>query len=190
MSIKNYFIKSAEVLNTLNEQIDNIDLISKIIINKLNNGNKILIAGNGGSASDAQHFAGELTCTFKDRNRQAYPAICLMDNSAALSAWGNDFNFDSFIERQLKALGSSEDILFLLSTSGGNLDNNQSLNLINASIYAKKNNILVISLVGKNGGELYKISDHSIRVNSNITSHIQEAHIAIIHYICNLLETH
>ena len=118
---KDYFIKSASVVEGLNAQIDKINIISKNIIKKLKNGNKILIAGNGGSAADAQHFAGELTCTFKDKNRKAYQAICLMDNIAALSAWGNDFKYETFVERQLKALGLRDDILFLLSTSGGNL---------------------------------------------------------------------
>lgn len=183
-----YFIKSSQVIESLNRQKDKINLIAKIIVEKLKNGKKILIAGNGGSAADAQHFAGELTCTFKDPNREAYAAISLMDNNSALSAWGNDFDFNSYVERQLKAFGTEDDILFLLSTSGGSKKLNQSLNLINASIYAKKNNILVISLVGKGGGELYKISDYSINVDSQITSHIQEAHISIIHYICDQLE--
>ena len=185
----NYFNKSAIILDGLNSQIDNIDNISKFVLNKLKNGNKLLVAGNGGSHADAQHFVGELTCTFKSRTRDPFPAISLMDNVAALSAWSNDFDFNDFLERQVKALGSEGDILFLLSTSGGDLKREQSLNLINAAHYAKNNNIFVISLVGGNGGELYKISDYSIKVNSDITSHIQESHIAIIHYICEILET-
>ena len=78
--------------------------------------------------------------------------------------------------------------MFLLSTSGGNIKNNQSINLINAAKTAKKMGIKVISLLGKKGGELKKISDNSIVIKSNITSHIQEAHIAILHYICENLE--
>ena len=183
-----YFSKSAEVLKSLNSQLEEIDVISRILKKRLNDGKKILIAGNGGSSADSQHFAGELTCTFNNRNRQPYSAISLMDNNSALSAWSNDFNFNSYIERQLMAFGSKDDVFFVLSTSGGSKESKQSLNLINACLYAKENNILVISLVGKDGGELHKISDHSIKVESKITSHIQEAHIAIIHYICNFLD--
>lgn len=184
----NYFSKSSQVIEELNLQLKKINLIANLIISKLKKNKKLLIAGNGGSYSDAQHFSGELTCTFKSRTRDAYSAISLLDNSAALSAWANDFNYNSFLVRQIEALGSKGDILFLLSTSGGNLKLKKSVNLIDAAEYAKNHNILVISLVGGDGGELYKISDYSLKVNSYTTSHIQEAHIAIIHYICELLE--
>ena len=111
-----------------------------------------------------------------------------MDNTSALSAWGNDFDFTGYVERQLSAIADKNDILFLLSTSGGNLKKKQSINLIKAANYAKKNKITVISLIGANGGELEKLSDMYIKIDSNKTSHIQEAHIAIIHYICEALE--
>jgi D-sedoheptulose 7-phosphate isomerase len=91
-------------------------------------------------------------------------------------------------ERQLSSLGNKGDLLLLLSTSGGNKKNNQSINLINAAKKAKKMGIKTISLLGKNGGELKSISNISLIVKSNLTSHIQEAHITILHYLCEELD--
>ena len=184
----NYFSDSAEIIKSLEKQHREIEKITSFIKKRLKKRNKILIAGNGGSSADAQHFAGELICTYKSKNRSSYPAISLMDNTSALSAWGNDFDFTGYVERQLSAIADKNDILFLLSTSGGNLKKKQSINLIKAANYAKKNKITVISLIGANGGELEKLSDMYIKIDSNKTSHIQEAHIAIIHYICEALE--
>ncbi len=95
-------------------------LILKNIKYALNKNKKILVAGNGGSSSDADHFVGELVCTYKNRLRKSIPAISLSSNSAIITAWSNDFNFSTVYERQLSSLGAKEDLLILLSTSGGN----------------------------------------------------------------------
>lgn len=186
--MKNYFTNSSRTIQSLNDQIQQINLISNKIYECLSNNNKLLIAGNGGSAADALHFAGELTCTYDARDRKAYNAIALANNISSITAWANDFEYDNFFVRQLEAIGTSKDILFLLSTSGGNLNNKQSVNLINVAKYAKQNKIFTIALLGKSGGELKKIVDLFLLVDSNKTSHIQESHISIIHYICERFE--
>ena len=143
-----------------------------------------MVAGNGGSCADAEHFAGELICTFNDRDRKGISAIPLTSHSSAITAWANDFSFESYFERQVVSNGQNGDILFLLSTGGGNLENKASLNLVYAAQKAKEKNLKIISLVGKSGGELRKISDICIHVKENETSIIQESHMSILHCIC------
>ena len=189
MSIKkNYFNDSANVIKSLLLQEKKLTLIIKTIKKCINSNKKILVAGNGGSSSDADHFVGELVCTYKNRSRKSMPAISLSCNSAIVTAWSNDFSFSTVYERQLSSIGTKGDLLILLSTSGGNKKKNQSINLINAATKAKKMGIKTISLLGNNGGELKKVSDISLIVKSNLTSHIQEAHIAILHYLCEELD--
>ena len=117
-------------------------------------------------------------------------ALSLGDNVAAYSAWGNDFKFQTYLERQVESIGRKGDILFILSTGGGDIKTKQSINLINAAKKAKKNGLKVISLLGKTGGILAnkKYSDKFYVVKSNKTSVIQECHISIIHYICYLID--
>ncbi len=186
----NYFIESSKVINSITNETSKINEICNDIHECFRRNNKILIAGNGGSAADAQHFAGELTCTYKDPSRRPFSAINLANNASAITAWTNDFDHLDFFSRQVEAYGVQNDILFLISTGGGDLNKKLSINLINAANKAIEKNIKVISLVGKTGGELEKISNRFIKVKSNITSHIQEAHIAIIHSICESLENY
>lgn len=186
--LKYYFESSAKIIKSLADEDQKIKLIVKNIKSCINKNKKILIAGNGGSSTDADHFAGELVCTYKNRSRKSIPAISLSCNSAIVTAWANDFSFSTVYERQVSSIGVKGDLLILLSTSGGNKKKGQSINLINAAIKAKKMGIKVISLIGNDGGELKKISDISIIVKSNLTSHIQEAHITILHYLCEELE--
>ena len=166
--IDQYFNKTSKAISNLNTHKDKILLIIKEIEKCYNNKKKILVAGNGGSCSDAEHFAGELICTFNDRERKGISAMPLTSHSSAITAWANDFSFESYFERQIISNGQTDDILFLLSTGGGNLKNKASL----------------ISLVGKSGGELKKISDICIHVEDTETSIIQEAHMSILHCIC------
>ena len=169
-----------------NKQI--VEDISKNLMKCFNDGNKLLVCGNGGSCSDASHFVGELTCTYKDANKIGLPAIDLGSSMTALTAWGNDFEFESFFKRQVLALGKKNDILFLISTGGGNVEKNTSMNLVHAAQTAKQIGMRVISLIGKTGGELKDISDISFVVKSDITSHVQETHIVLLHMICENLE--
>jgi len=188
IDIKDYFKTSSSNIEKLNIFEDKIIKISKEILNMKKTNKKLLVAGNGGSCSDAEHFVGELQCTYKDRSRDPVSAISLASLPAALTAWCNDFGFLTFFKRQVQANGQDGDILFLISTGGGEEKSGASMSLVEAAREAKKKNLKVISLVGKTGGLLKDISDISIIVDSNITSFIQEAHIAILHCICENLD--
>jgi D-sedoheptulose 7-phosphate isomerase len=157
--------------------------VEKLIINALEANRNIFWCGNGGSASDAEHLAAELVGRF-ERNRRPLNSIALTTNSSTVTAISNDFGFDKIFERQIEALGHEGDILISISTSG------ESLNIVKAIQKARSLNMTTISLLGKNGGEALKLSHHSILVNSNVTSHIQEAHIAIGQALCGQIEKH
>lgn len=183
-----YFTESARVISSLAEENEVILRMAREIFSLSENANKCLIGGNGGSCADAEHFAGELVCTFKDRFRKGISAISLTNNSSAITAWSNDFGFDTFFKRQVESLAKKNDILFLLSTGGGDKTSGASMNLVAAAETAKNMGLKVFSLAGKGGGILKNISDECIVVKSQVTSHIQEAHIAIIHKICLQLD--
>jgi len=183
-TLSDYFDKSSAAIRAVNENLDVIKRVALGIYESQLAGNKLLIAGNGGSCTDAEHFAGEMTCTFQDRERQPFSAISLANSPSAITAWSNDFTFDTYFARQVEALGCPGDILFLISTSGGDSTNGISMNMVNAAEKALSMGLKLYSLVGKTGGELGKLSHESIKVASFTTSHIQEAHIAIIHAIC------
>ena len=188
-NVDNYFNTSSKVINNLKNHKSEIYSIAQKIIDTKNIGNKILVAGNGGSCADADHFTGELQCTYKDSQRSAVSAINIGGMPASITAWANDFGFETYFERQVKAHGKKDDILFLISTGGGNLLNGASTCLIKAADEAKKREMFLISLVGKSGGELKKTSDICIHVANNTTAFIQEAHMSIMHCICEILET-
>ena len=133
---------------------DKIIEISNEIIECLKRGNKILIAGNGGSASDAQHFAGELVGRFLF-NRDALAAICLNTDTSVMTCIANDYSYDDIFSRQVDGIGEKGDIFIGISTSGN------SKNIINAVEKAKEKNMKTISFVGKNGGILKDISDNT-----------------------------
>ena len=188
--ITEHFIKSSKLISTLGIYEKEINLLSDLIYRVNKNNKKIMVAGNGGSCADAEHFTGELVCTFIKRNRKPISAQSLHGNNAAFTAWSNDFGFESFFKRQVEANGKRGDVLFLISTGGGSLrDNRPSYNLVLAAREAKKKDIKVVSLIGKGGGILKKISDIYIDIKSNETSMIQEAHMSILHCICNNLES-
>ena len=188
-SITNYFQESSEVISSLSSEIGVVEEIANAIHESNKEGRKVLIAGNGGSCADAEHFAGELLCTFKARDRIPIGAVHLANNSSAITAWTNDFEFSSYFTRQVEALGNEGDILFLITTGGGNRENGASMNLVHAAEKARKMGLKIITISGKGGGILKDFSDISITVKSNETSNIQEGHIAIIHSICICLDT-
>ena len=185
---KTYFNEVSKQISLLTEEIEKIDQISRLIFNANKEKRKILVAGNGGSCADAEHFVGELVCTFLDRNRSAISAINLSSNNAAITAWSNDFNYESYLKRQVEAYGNLGDILILLSTSGGSIKNKQSMNLIHACDQANHMRIKTISLIGRDGGILKEKSDDYILIKSDQTSVIQECHMSILHAICNNLD--
>lgn len=185
-NIDKHFQESSRVISNLNNHQKEIINIVKLILKCKKDKNKILVAGNGGSSADAEHFTGELICTFNNRKRKSIAAVCLSNHPAAITAWSNDFGYDTYFERQVDAVGLKDDILILLSTGGG--DKNSSMNLVHAAKLAKKKGLKVISLIGKSGGILKNISDIKIVVKSKITSYIQEAHMSILHCICECLD--
>lgn len=164
------------------DKIKAIERISQIIIDGLKNGKKILIAGNGGSAADAQHFVAELAGKFVSLKRKGLPAIALTTNSSIVTAIGNDFGYDQIFIRQLEALGNRGDVFMGISTSGN------SVNIINALRYAKENGLITMGLLGNNGGEMRHLCDFPFIVPSDNTQNIQEAHIMIIHIICQIID--
>lgn len=188
-SITKYFQESSKVISSLSSDLGVIEEMAIAIHESNKEGGKVLIAGNGGSCADAEHFAGELLCTFKIRDRGPIGAVHLANNSSAITAWTNDFEFNSYFTRQVEALGNAGDILFLITTGGGNRENGASMNLVNAAEKAREMGLKIFTIAGKSGGILKEFSDISITVKSYETSNIQEGHIAIIHSICICLDT-
>ena len=187
-AILNYIEGSANVINSLNKQVDEIKKISNCIKTANKKNKKILVCGNGGSCADAEHFVTELTCTYSSSTRKPFSAISISSSPSAITAWSNDFNFLTYLQRQVTAHGKKDDILFLISTGGADKKHKYSMNLFNAAKEGKKRGMKLISLVGKSGGELYKLSNYKIKVKSNKTSFIQETHKVIMHLICELIE--
>lgn len=158
-----------------------IILATNHIQDAIENGNKIILFGNGGSAADAQHIAAEFTGRFV-KERKGLPAISLTTDTSALTAIGNDYGFDYVFSRQVEAIANNGDILIGISTSGN------SKNVINAFKIGKELNCFTISLTGKDGGELVPISDLNINIDHAITARIQEMHILVGHLICSIID--
>lgn len=165
------------------ELTDSITDAVNLIIKTFSSGNKLLLAGNGGSAADAQHIAAELVVRLsKELERPALAAISLSTDASILTASSNDNGFETVFKRQLEALAKKDDCFFTISTSGN------SKNLISALKYASEKNIKTIGLLGSGGGEMKNLVDIPIIVNQTSTQHVQEAHICIYHLICELVE--
>lgn len=144
-------------------------------------GKKILIAGNGGSAADAQHFAAELVGRY-GFDRPSLPSIALTTDTSNLTAIGNDYGYEYVFSRQLEGLGQEGDLFIGISTSGN------SQNVINAFISAKDRGITTVALVGRDGGKMAAMADYALVVPSNATPRIQESHLLIEHMICDIIE--
>lgn len=165
-----------------NKQIsDVVEKISKEIVACYKNNGKVLIFGNGGSASDAQHIAGELVGRFKI-DRPMLPCIALNVNTSVMTAIANDFSYDKVFARQLENLVKPGDIVIGLSTSGN------SPNVVEGLKLAKEKNATTIAFGGKNRGKMEKYADIFLSIPSTNTPRIQEAHITLGHIICELVE--
>jgi len=186
--ISNHFLEIKRILDNSNKFIKDIEQISLFLKKKIKQKNKIYVYGNGGSFADASHFVGELTATYSSKKRKPLPFILLGSNLAAITGWSNDFKFEDFLVREFSANVKKNDVLFLFSTSGGNLKKKQSINLIKLAKFAKEKKISIISLLGKGGGELKKISSISLVIDSYNTGSIQETHKIIFHSICETFE--
>ncbi len=167
-----------ELLRTSTSQIKNI---ASLVIESLKKGGKLILFGNGGSASDSQHIAAELVGRFK-KDRTALAAIALTTNTSVLTSLANDYGYEIIFAKQIEALGQRNDIAFGISTSG------KARNVALGIKQAKKMGIKTVALTGGDGGELAKLADVSLVVPSSITARIQEAHITIGHIVCELVE--
>lgn len=182
--IKKKFLTAYTNLGAL---LNNAELITKIqtasdwIIKSILSKNKLLLCGNGGSAADAQHIAGEFLCRFY-HNRAPLPAIALTTDCSVLTSIANDYKFEDIFSRQIEALGQSGDVLLGISTSGS------SKNVLKAFEVANKKTIKTILLTGSENKEIAKLSDLIINVPSTDTPRIQEMHLLIEHIICELVE--
>lgn len=161
--------------------IASVEQVARLCIETYKNGNKILVCGNGGSASDAQHMVGELVGRYL-MERRGISAIALNANTTVMTAIANDYDYDSIFAKQVRAMGQEGDILFGISTSGN------SKNVVNAFEMAKQMGIKTIGLTGRNGGKMRSSSDYLLNVTSDNTPRIQEMHILLIHTICGLIE--
>ncbi len=149
----------------------------------LGSGGKILLAGNGGSAADASHFAAEMIVRLTaERNRQALPAICLNTDTSILTAASNDYGFDNIFARQVQGLGHAGDALIVISTSGN------SANLVKAVESARDLKVLTVGLLGGDGGKLGQIVDRKLIVPHRSVQRIQEEHTFLIHLLVELIE--
>jgi D-sedoheptulose 7-phosphate isomerase len=153
----------------------------EVICAALSSGKKILVMGNGGSAADAQHLAAEFIGRFK-LERPSLPAIALTTDSSILTAIGNDYGYDAVFARQLEGLATAGDVVIGISTSGN------SPNVLTAMKLAKEKGCVTVSLLGRDGGSIKAVSDIPLIVPCSDTPRIQEAHILIIHIICDLVE--
>jgi len=181
MKVKEYIKESIDVKNKIlsnNIIIDEIEKIADIIVSAYKNNKKVLIAGNGGSASDSNHIAAEFVSKFK-MERKPLAALSLASNQSILTAIANDYDFSEIFSKQIEAQCADGDIFIGISTSG------KSKNIIKAFKKAKELNIVTIFLSGENADFE---ADFNIKVPSCITSIIQEAHIMISHIICALVE--
>jgi len=182
--IKNQVKKSYEtkqVIYTDDVLLKNIELVAKKCVSLYKKGKKTILAGNGGSAADAQHIAAELVGRY-GFDRPSIPSLALTTDSSNLTAIGNDYGYDAVFSRQLFGMGQEDDLFIGISTSGN------SKNLIEAFKVAKEKNIFSVALVGKDGGEMAKLADISLVVPSNETPRIQESHILIGHILCDIIE--
>jgi len=179
-AIQNSINVKQQILDN-NELLDKIEQSIDLIINALNNGNKILFCGNGGSAADAQHLAAELSGRFYF-DRAPLASEALHCNSSYLTAVANDYGYDEVFARIIKGIGKKGDVLVGLSTSGN------SQNIIKAFEVAKQQGINVIAFTGATGGKMKELADILLNVPSTDTPRIQEAHITVGHVICEQVE--
>ena len=158
-----------------------IEIVTTKIIQAFKDGNKLLLCGNGGSASDAQHIAAELSGRFIKERKPLY-AEALHVNSSYMTAVSNDYGFESTYSRMLEAIGEKGDVLIALSTSGN------SENVVNATKMANSLGMLTVGMSGATGGKIKELCQHNIIIPSSNTARIQEAHIIVGHIFCQIIE--
>lgn len=172
ISVKEQFVK---------ENIDTIVEVSRILSDTFESGNKLILFGNGGSATDASHIAGEFVNRLK-RERPGLPAIALNTDMAVLTSIANDYDFSEVFARQIKALAQEGDVVIAISTSGS------SPNVLKAVDVAKKKRLKTIAFTGSRGDKLTSKTDYAFMVPSTNTPRIQEVHITLGHVLCQMVE--
>jgi D-sedoheptulose 7-phosphate isomerase len=179
--LKNAVAAATKTLQSLGDLDAQVGKAADLIEQCLRSGNKLLVCGNGGSASDAAHFAAELVVRFA-KDRRAYPAICLTGDGGLLTAAGNDYGFDEIFARQVAAFGLEGDVLIVLTTSG------KSKNVLRALQEAKSRKLQTIAFLGRDGGSTIGLADVDLLVASDSTARIQEAHQLLLHVLCEIVE--
>jgi D-sedoheptulose 7-phosphate isomerase len=182
--IKNQILASYETKKKILENSALIDIIEDVAtkcVNVYKKGHKTLLAGNGGSAADAQHIAAELVGRY-GFDRPSLPSLALTTDTSNLTAIGNDYGYDKVFSRQLEGMGQEGDLFIGISTSGN------SANIITAFESAKAKGITTVALTGRDGGKMAQMADVAIIIPSNDTPRIQESHILIGHILCDIIE--
>ncbi len=182
--IKNQILASYETKKKILENSALIDIIEDVAtrcVDVYKKGHKTILAGNGGSAADAQHIAAELVGRY-GFDRPSLPSLALTTDTSNLTAIGNDYGYDKVFSRQLEGMGQEGDLFIGISTSGN------SANIITAFESAKAKGITTVALTGRDGGKMAQMADIAIVIPSNDTPRIQESHILIGHILCDIIE--
>ena len=170
------------VLSLVADNSDRVERAATIIVEALATGHLVLVCGNGGSAAEAQHLAGELVGRFR-REREPWPVMALTADMAVLTAVANDYGYDTVFERQVAAFGRPGDVLVGISTSG------ESANVVNAACLARDRGMSVIALTGHEPNRLGRDADVAITVPAVETALVQEVHTVLVHLICDMVES-
>jgi D-sedoheptulose 7-phosphate isomerase len=182
--IKQQMVQTHTLMSAMlndDDLISKIEVIASVLINCMKSGNKILLAGNGGSAADAQHIAGEFVSRFAF-DRPGLPAIALTTDTSILTAIGNDYGYEQLFARQIQALGNAGDVFIGYSTSG------QSPNILRALKQAREKKLICVGLTGNRSGSMLEFCDYALEVPSADTPKIQEGHLVLGHTLCGLVE--
>jgi D-sedoheptulose 7-phosphate isomerase len=171
----------AGTLESLKDLDPQVRRAADLIEQSFRAGNKLLVCGNGGSATDASHFATELVVRFA-KDRRPYPAICFASDCGILTAAGNDYGFSEIFARQVTAFGVPGDVLICLTTSG------KSENVVRALEEAKARKLKTIAFLGRDGGSTLGLADVDLLVKSDSTARVQEAHQLLLHVLCEMIE--
>jgi D-sedoheptulose 7-phosphate isomerase len=181
MTFREQLTAATATMHDLAAHAEQVEQIAVLIRDRVLQGHLLLTCGNGGSATDAQHLAEELIARYR-KNRRALPAIALTADSSVLTCIGNDFGYEALFSRQIEGLARNGDLLVCFSTSGN------SPNILAALRTARERNLTTIALLGKGGGAACELADYALIVPSDDTARIQEAHLQVLHYICEVIE--
>ena len=181
--VRQQFLDSAEVKRRLAETMaGQVAEAAWLIVETIQSGHKVLVCGNGGSAADAQHFAGEMVGRYKLNGRAALPALALTTDTTVLTCVANDFSYEEVFSRQVEAFAQPGDLVIGISTSG------RSANVLKALQAARSRDSRTLALVGAGGGPISEAADLALCVPSTDTARIQECHITMIHTICEIVD--